>query len=238
MQTDLDLLIAALEAEQKTLKRQIKEYAAEADYLLAHYHSQALMELNSRLRNLYLFKDPLYAERKHWEDAVSRLKKMQPQYVKDKNMWKRRKARMSQRFANELAQIKEKEKYINHFFIDGQEIDDALFDLYKEKCNAFKLINADDQIGLIFSIKENWLIIELELKTEYDFEPDFSVNSKVYNIFKGTGLNYSSKNNNWFYRYDMTDFKDAWPIKVFLSHLIFDVFWAYDIKEPAKLIYL
>ncbi len=38
----LDLLIAHLEAERKSLKRMIKEAASEGDNLIVYYHSEAL----------------------------------------------------------------------------------------------------------------------------------------------------------------------------------------------------
>ena len=44
MKNDLDLVIAALEAEKKSLQRMIKQSTAEYDYLLAHYHSEALIQ--------------------------------------------------------------------------------------------------------------------------------------------------------------------------------------------------
>ena len=67
----LDELIQILEKEKKLLKKTIKEYLKEGDYRIAHKYSKGLGEVSSRLRILYLFRDP-YKDRR---DIVSREKK-------------------------------------------------------------------------------------------------------------------------------------------------------------------
>ena len=56
---DLDLLIGALEKEQRSLKKMIGQAAAEHDHLIVYYHSEALLDLNRQLGVLYSFKEPI-----------------------------------------------------------------------------------------------------------------------------------------------------------------------------------
>lgn len=56
----LKTLIALCEEEKARLQILIDEYLKEEEYLLAHYHSNALYDLNKKLRILHNFDDELY----------------------------------------------------------------------------------------------------------------------------------------------------------------------------------
>ena len=66
----LDLIIAHLEAERKSLKRMIKEANAEHDNLIVYYHSEALLELNRQLDVLYNFRDPHYNRKEQLKQQI------------------------------------------------------------------------------------------------------------------------------------------------------------------------
>src|SRR6201999_3647880 len=111
-----------------SLERQIKNSLSESNYLITYYHSEALSLLSHQLHNLYLFKDPLHNEKMHLEHLENSFKK-RPEHVKnkDKVSWKRIKERWQERIQNDKLQLMAKEKDLNKFFYDSQEIDDALF---------------------------------------------------------------------------------------------------------------
>ena len=60
MDDQLKTLIAACEEEKTRLQILIDEYLKEEEYLLAHYHSNALHDLNKKLRILHNFDDEFY----------------------------------------------------------------------------------------------------------------------------------------------------------------------------------
>lgn len=208
MKSDLDQLIEILEAEKKSLKRQIKDCISEFDYLLAYYHSEALSELSTRLNNLYLFKDPLYNEKLHWKAIKLRTEKRYFSEIKDKKLRSRMQERWKERIVEEEKKLREQEKKTSHFFADGQEIDDALFKLYNKECNAFQIIFGGDYAEkiLLFSLEGNILFIELTF-LEIHGDPDFVLDNRIPDPISGAGFNFDSERKAWIYKYDMTNLK-------------------------------
>ena len=236
MKSDLDLVIKVLEAEKKSIEKQIKKCLSENDYLISYYHSEALNQLNSRLTVLYQFKDPLYNERQNLKRLESFYKK-KPDFVSDSKMWNRIKENKKEKIKKQKSEFEEKVKNINTFFNDSQEIDDALFNLYEGKYKGFKLLlDQLDEFELVFTINSNRL--RISTKPYWDMnEPDFILDNRIPNPIEGLGFKFDPISYKAVYEYDMNNFKDAWPIKLLLSRLFFDVYQFYDINQSAKLVY-
>jgi len=64
----LEILIAFYEEEKKHLHNQIEDCLKEWEYEFAHYHSQALYQVNARLNTLYSLQD-----RKHGEKVLKKV---------------------------------------------------------------------------------------------------------------------------------------------------------------------
>ena len=63
MNNELKLLISLYEEEKVRLQKLIDECLIETEYLMAHYHSQALYQLNGRLQTLKNIDDKLFDEK-------------------------------------------------------------------------------------------------------------------------------------------------------------------------------
>ncbi len=63
MDNQLRLLISLYEEEKISLQKLIDDCLLEAEYLMAHYHSEALHQLNAKLRTLNNIDDKLYDEK-------------------------------------------------------------------------------------------------------------------------------------------------------------------------------
>jgi len=154
-------------------------------------------------------------------------------------MKKRMQERWRERIENYRLQIEEKCRNLNTFFFDGQEIDDALFDLYEEKCKGFKLI-IHDCAEITFNLKNGTLIIAISVLSDYSYldDPDFIIDNRFSNPFIGLGFKFDVDKKQFIYNYKTDKFKEASPIKIILARLLFDVLNLYDINKSAKLIYL
>ena len=71
----LKLLLSLYEEEKIRLQKLIDECLVETEYLMAHYHSQALYQLNGRLQTLHNIDDKLYDEKDFRQRGINGLQK-------------------------------------------------------------------------------------------------------------------------------------------------------------------
>jgi hypothetical protein len=71
----LKLLISLYEEEKIRLQKLIDECLLETEYLMAHYHSEALYQLNGRLQTLHNINDKLYDEKGISQRRINGLQK-------------------------------------------------------------------------------------------------------------------------------------------------------------------
>ena len=92
MDNQLKLLIFLYEEEKLRLQKLIDECLVETEYLMAHYHSEALYQLNGRLQTLKNIDDKLFDEKDFRQRRIDGLQKrmetessdyMKDYYVKD-----------------------------------------------------------------------------------------------------------------------------------------------------------
>src|SRR6478609_3911959 len=72
----LQLLISLYEEEKVRLQKLIDECLVEMEYLMAHYHSKALEQLNRRLQTLNNIDDKLYDEKYFKQRGIEGLQKL------------------------------------------------------------------------------------------------------------------------------------------------------------------
>ena len=75
MDNQLKLLISLYEEEKVQLQKLIDECLAETEYLMAHYHSQALYQINGRLQTLKNIDDKLFDEKDFRQRRIDSLQK-------------------------------------------------------------------------------------------------------------------------------------------------------------------
>lgn len=76
MENKLKLLISLYEAEKVQLQKLIDESVAEGEYLLAHYHSEALYQLNGRLQILNNIDAKLFDEKAIKQSGIIHLQEL------------------------------------------------------------------------------------------------------------------------------------------------------------------
>ncbi|NCD70175.1 hypothetical protein [Mucilaginibacter agri] len=232
MKSDLDELIAELEFEKQLIQKSIDDCVKDEDYLNAHHNYQARNKLNRELETLYKLRDPLYFEKEH----ILRILDM----YKYSSL---RMGRFDDRFLSENRQksIRDEEEKLNRLnqqkytYYDGQEIDNALFDLYKGKLAGFKLyINQQENIYFEFSLNNHQnLLISIDASVEAQ---QYMAAKSPLLFFKTKGFKINEVNNKLNYLYDKP-FKDATTIKELLAQIIFKLYNA-SIQAPfIELIY-
>jgi hypothetical protein len=221
MQSDLDLLIELYESEKSFLERCIKDYIDEFEYQFAFFHSEALSQVNSKIRILNSFKGPLYSEKEKLERMISMMPK-----IEDYDLEKFMRARWEERIKDQEGKVDQIGKQKIRRFYDSQEIDDALFGIFEGKFKKFRLLlNKEDDFYLDFELKENhMLIISIELENILNSDNIYREDDLNDSPFKGLGFKLSDDGNYLAYRYNMTRFKDAISIKMLLSRIVYDIY--------------
>ena len=137
MDNQLKLLISLYEEEKIQLQILIDEYLAETDYLLAHYHSQALFQLNGRLQTLKNIDDKLFDQKDFKRRLIDTL---QIQVENESSEF------MKEFYLNDIQRIKKELECLNQISksekLSSNEIllDETLKKLLNSKIKNLKLI--------------------------------------------------------------------------------------------------
>jgi hypothetical protein len=155
----LKLLISLYEEEKVQLQKLIDECLVETEYLMAHYHSQALYQLNGRLQTLHNIDDKLYDEKDFRQRGINGLQKQieaeSSDYMKEylENRLQREKEALEK-----LNQIPKQATYPDNETL----LDEALKKLVDKKIKNLKLIlKKADNLFLGFSYSSKALKVTL-----------------------------------------------------------------------------
>ncbi len=238
VETKLNLVIAHLEAERKSLKRMIKDAALERDNLIVYYHQEELIQLDIRLDMLYSLRDPDFRKKQNLEQYSINLKK----YSKSK------KGKNLRYFLKESTQKKiAAAKYQLQHLIDNptaksysqtSHLENALLELFEKKIKSFRLlINEEVGFVLVFKMKRKILFIEFDTKIEF-YEQDFILNERTPNPLKGFGFELNQDRKRYIRMFKFDDILEILPIKMWLSHFLIDYcrmgFSSEDVKLVCK----
>jgi len=236
---DLDLLIGALEKEQRSLKKMIREAVAEYDHLIVYYHSEALDDLNRRLDVLYSFKDPLFHQKEDLKRKISLWRKG----GLIKKMW-----REGQELVKKLNEERalELEKQLQQLMDaphrpspDTQFINEALLALYKKRFRSFQLTLGEEDdyhITLVFKTRKKTLIVQLKGMLFND-EPDFVFEGRTPQPFLAAGFIYDPQRKAYIRTFDVTWHQTIPEIKTWLTKFVIEDSWYYWPGRTMKLKY-
>nr|WP_294948644.1 hypothetical protein [uncultured Mucilaginibacter sp.] len=221
MKSDLDLIIEFYEDEKYVLEQAIQEALTDHDYELVYRHGEALNRVEAQLYRMNGLKDPLYEKRMQ----INRLMETMPGMELDE-FFKQYLAESIQRTVTNKKQSLKKLLEEKYELVDNQVIDDALFDLYDDKCKAFGFCfpHRDSNLCLLFELTaEKVLLISVDVKDiTSDYDADDPEEKQVHR-FENLGFRYDNYGSSLVYQYDMANFKSAWDIKVLLSRIIYDI---------------
>jgi len=227
---DLDLLISALEKEQRLLKKMIRHAATEHDNLIVYYHSEALLDLNRRLDVLYSFKDPLYHKKEDLKRQIGLwrkrgfIKKTRPDVQARMIKYNEERAQALERQLQQLIDAPQPRP-----LPDTQIIDEALLALYEKRCRSFRLTlgEGDDyHIILVFKTRKNTLVIQLKGML-FDDEPDFVFEGRIPQPLRGAGFIFDPDRKTYTRTFDFKVHQTIPEIKKWLTKFVIEDSWYY-----------
>lgn len=155
----LKLLISLYEEEKVRLQKLIDDCLVETEYLMAHYHSQALYQLNGRLQTLHNIDDKLYDDKHFKQRGIDFLQKQiaseSSDYMKEY---------LEKRLVSEKEALEKLNQISKEATVSGNEtlLDETLKKLVDKKIKNLKLIlKKADNLFLAFSYSNKVLKVTL-----------------------------------------------------------------------------
>ncbi len=172
MTDKLTEIISAYEDEKQKLHGFIINCIKEEDFLLAHYHQEALYHLNHRIDTLKRFDDPLYPQKAHKEFIIQNLEKSLQSddntydFIKDerhKKILRDSRIKHLQKLKEELEQLNGIPKQTTSCPTElSSYVDSALNNLLNKVIGSFQIIlKQEDNLRLEFATVRNGLKIVL-----------------------------------------------------------------------------
>jgi hypothetical protein len=226
--SDLELLLAYYEEEKQSLEKMIANSLKEHDYLIAHYHFNALGIADDHLRVLNGFKRPHYDEERQIEIMQYLLFNLKDEILR--SCW--------------MDEIESRKKKLNLLgnekikpAIDDQQIDDALFDLYEGRIKAFQLhISEEEHNYFNFEmIKNNFLQISINraiLNLDYDLDDVEAGPKNPPHPLMRLGFTLNLIEDTFIFSYCMDNFRNAILIKKLLARFFYDILGSANLIIP------
>jgi len=227
MKSDLEELISVYEQEKAELERDIARDISESEFEYTAYNQRALWRVNRKLALLKDFQNPYASRIAEQEQRITYFKNFRDSAANKYGM----------SFENGIAEAEAKilamKQTVPEPYFDGQEIDDALFNLV-ERGKPFKFyFKSRLDIYARFQLKEATIIITLG----FDQTEDIDLIDPLIQMKKLSSLGFNFTNNRWVFEYPVIQFKDAWGLKILLARMVYDVFYQNRDWDSARVVY-
>lgn len=219
MDDTLKILIAYYEEERKQLLQLIDEYTKEWEYQLAHFHAQALFQVNGKLQILYSLQDRGYSD-KHWrEEHVKRLENElnseNAEYMKEYL------SKELQREREVLEKLNERRDPVNDP-PNGGAFDEALSSLLQGAIRGFTLfLSREDKFHFDFTYKSKTLRVVLPSVKRHIRTKMFSEEDTL--VLQDMGFEYNNRNSRLILYLKGTKEDIAYELKWRLAKIVFEI---------------
>jgi hypothetical protein len=217
----LKLLISLYEEEKVRLQKMIDKCLLDTEYLMAHYHSQALYQLNGRLQTLKNIDDKLFDQKDSTQRRIAGLQKRIEVESSDY---------MKEYYVEELQRAKEELEKLNRIpktaTLPNNEnlLNETLEKLVNKKIKNLKLmLKKADNLFLGFSYSNKILKVTLPYVKQHTNK--WILHDENINSFKNLGFNLTESET----KLTLTLTGDKEDIlnrlKLVLSKVVFDIFY-------------
>lgn len=228
MATALDEILEFYENEKLALETLINELVLEREFKQAHIRQKALKKVNHTLFLLRNLKNPNHAELTQLQQSLEDLKKLDNGNPAMKDFFERRMQPIKLR-------IQQLEVEVATDQLDSQEFDDVIFELVAGKIKHFHFfINTKTKLYLDFKLNEQSIIIELPRIKK--LKNNFTLPKSSIAALKGMGFQRNKDENTMCLSFDVSNFKDANPIKTIVSRVIYEGFGHHHTENSSVIV--
>jgi len=228
MDEELNEIIIYYEEEKTRIEELLAECLQFSDYKYANLFQNGLGILNNQLTILKSLKDSNYLKKKELKEQIENYHKLlliNPQ-ISDY---------LNERIKRDEINLDDLSTYESRPFYDGQEFDDATFDLVEGKIQSFifhlkKAIN----LYLKFECERNNFVISITPDEQMGREIHFPKAKK--RLLKSIGFKRNKTKEYFQLKLPLLSFKDSQQIKIIVSKIIYEVFFINELDTETTIV--
>lgn len=226
MNEEINELLSIYKQEKELIESLIESDRLDNDNRAIYLNSKILLNIQHQIRLIELLHDPHIREKEQ-------LKRTIDFYVNRSGLEKAEDYR-----THMLAQIDQKLDQLNSYkaayFNDGQEFDDAIFNLVENKISAFIFhLRKEENLYLKFSIKKDKIIIRLTPFFDISVKQYFTKSAII--TLKQIGFKKNKSLTCYQIKYPLEGFKDAIAIKTIVSRVVYEALYNYQLNKLTTL---
>jgi hypothetical protein len=226
MNEEINELLSIYKQEKELIESLMESDKLDNDHKAIYLNSKILFKIQHQIRLIELLHDPYVQEKEQ-------LKRRFDYYAE-----KSRSGEAKDYYAHFLTQIDQELEQLNNFspgyFNDGQEFDDAIFDLVENRISAFIFhLRKEENLYLKFSIKKNKIIIRLTPFSDISANNYFTKSARI--VLKQIGFKKNKSRTCFQIKYPLAGFKDAIAIKTIVSRVVYEALYNYQINKLTTL---
>jgi len=215
MNEEINELLSIYEQEKKLIESIIEEDRIDGDYKAIRLNSKNLNRIQRQIELIKSLIDPYTQEKE-------RLKRTIDFFVK-----KSEREESDEYRTQMLAQIDRKLDQLNSYklayFNDGQEFDDAIFDLVEQKNEGFIFnLKKENKLAILFKRTDKEILLSITNIKKLKKQHILDKNARA--VLKSIGFKEEKHDDSLVFTYGLDNFKDAIFIKTIVSRVIFDAF--------------
>ncbi|HJR99396.1 MAG TPA: hypothetical protein VJ780_00560 [Flavobacterium sp.] len=217
----LNVLISLYEDEKVQLQKLIDECLVETEYLMAHYHSQALYQLNGRLQTLHNIDDKLYDEKYFRQRGINGLQKQidaeNSEYMKEY---------LENRLQREKEELEKLNQIPKQATLPYNEtlLDETIKKMIDKKIKNLKLIlKKTDNLLLSFSYSNKILKVSLPYVKQHTKK--WILYDDNINSFKNLGFDLVQNETKLVLTITGDKEEILYRMKIILSKIVFEIFY-------------
>ncbi|WP_426327318.1 hypothetical protein [Pedobacter sp. R-06] len=226
MNEEINELLSIYKQEKELIESLIESDKLDNDYKAIYLNSKILAKIQHQIRLIELLIDPGLQEKeqlKRRSDYYAERSKLGGSY----DYYTLLQAQLDQ-------ELKQLNSYKPSYFNDGQEFDDAIFDLVENKISAFIFhLRKEENLYLKFSIKKNKIIIRLTPFSDILVKNYFHKSAII--VLKQIGFKKNKSLTCYQIKCPLEGFKDAVAIKTIVSRVVYEALYNYQLNKLTTL---
>ncbi|TCD19840.1 hypothetical protein EZ456_20245 [Pedobacter psychrodurus] len=226
MNEEINELLSIYEQEKKLIESIIEEDRIDNDYKAIRLNSKNLNRIQRQIALIKSLIDPYTQEKE-------RLKRTIDFFVEKSELEESNEYR-----AHMLAQVDRKLDQLNSYkpgyFNDGQEFDDAIFDLVEQKIEGFIFnMKKENKLALLFKRTDKEILLSVTNIKKLKKQHILDKNTRI--VLKSIGFKEEKDVDSLIFTYGLDHFKDAIFIKTIVSRVIFDAFYFQELDKETTI---
>jgi hypothetical protein len=226
MNEEINELLSIYEQEKKLIESIIEEDQIDGDYKAIRLNSKNLNRIQHQIALIKSLIDPYMQEKEGLKKTIDFL--VEKSEFEESDEYR----------THMLAQIDRKLDQLNSYkpgyFNDGQEFDDAIFDLVKQKIEGFIFnLKKENKLAILFKRTDKEILLSLTNIKRLKKQRILDKNART--VLKSIGFKEEKYDDSLVFTYGLDNFKDAIFIKTIVSRVIFDAFYFQELDKETTI---